>query len=135
MQYHQLCSIILINWTYENVKEKYNKVKNSTVSWKLIRNVSIADSQIIVSLNDISLYKNIPIIDKLNIIKDYLNNDSQFTREMGIPLGKFLDLANLVLATACMLLIISFTNKLMTLQREEQYFQPQQQFMCRLMNK
>ena len=105
------------------------------MSWKLIRNVSIADSQIIVSLNDISLYKNIPIIDKLNIIKDYLNNDSQFTREMGIPLGKFLDLANLVLATACMLLIISFTNKLMTLQREEQYFQPQQQFMCRLMNK
>ena len=105
------------------------------MSWKLIRNVSIADSQIIVSLNDIFLYKNIPIIDKLNIIKDYLNNDSQFTREMGIPLGKFLDLANLVLATACMLLIISFTNKLMTLQREEQYFQPQQQFMCRLMNK
>ena len=46
-----------------------------------------------------SLYTNIPIIDKLSIIKDYVNNDDQFTRKMVIPQGKFLDLVHLVLTT------------------------------------
>ena len=45
------------------------------------------------------MYKNIPIIDTLNIIKDYVNNDNQFTRKTAIPLDKFLDLLNLVLTT------------------------------------
>ena len=39
------------------------------------------------------------IIDTLNIIKDYDNNDDQFIRKMAIPQDKFLDLVNLVLTT------------------------------------
>ena len=35
----------------------------------------------------------------INIIKDYVNNDDQFTRKMAIPEDKFLDLFNLVLTT------------------------------------
>ena len=46
-----------------------------------------------------SLYTNIPTIDTLNIIKDYVNNDDQFTRKTAIPQDKFLDLVHLVLTT------------------------------------
>ena len=46
-----------------------------------------------------SLYTNIPIIDTLNIIKDYVHSDNQFPRKTAIPQDKFLDLVNLVLAT------------------------------------
>ena len=35
----------------------------------------------------------------LNIIKDYVNNDDQFTWKMAIPQEKFLDLVNLLLTT------------------------------------
>ena len=52
-----------------------------------------------VSFDFTSLHTNIPVIDALNIIKDYVNNDDQFTREKAIPQDKFLDLGNLVLAT------------------------------------
>ena len=52
-----------------------------------------------VSFDVISLYTNTPIIDTLNIIKDYVNNDDQFTKKMAIPQHKFLDLVNLVLTT------------------------------------
>ena len=52
-----------------------------------------------VSFDVTSLYTNIPIIDTLNIIKDYVNNDDQFSRNTDIPKDKFLDLVNLVLAT------------------------------------
>ena len=45
------------------------------------------------------LYKNIPIIDSLNITKDYVNNDDQFTRKTVITQDKFLDLTNVVLTT------------------------------------
>ena len=50
-----------------------------------------------VSFDVTSLYTNIPIIDTLNIIKDYVNNDDQFTRKTAIPQDKFLDLVHLVL--------------------------------------
>ena len=50
-----------------------------------------------VSFDITSLYTNIPIIDKLNIVKDYINNDDQFTRKTAIPQDKFLDLVHLVL--------------------------------------
>ena len=40
-----------------------------------------------------------PIIDTLNLIKDYVNNDDQFTRKAAIPQDKFLDLVHLVLTT------------------------------------
>ena len=35
----------------------------------------------------------------LNIIKDYINNDDQFTMKTSIPQDKFLDLVHLVLAS------------------------------------
>ena len=52
-----------------------------------------------VSFDAIFLYTNIPITDTLNIIKDYVNNDDQFTRKTVVPQDKFLDLARLVLTT------------------------------------
>ena len=63
------------------------------------RNVPIEDDKIIVLFDVTSLYTNIPIIDTLNIIKDYVNNDDQFTRKTAIPQDKFLDLVHLVLTT------------------------------------
>ena len=55
---------------------------------------------IVVSFDVISLYTNIPRIDSLNIIKNYVNNDDQFTRKTAIPQDKFLDLVHLVLTTS-----------------------------------
>ena len=52
-----------------------------------------------VSFDVTSLYMNIPIIDALNIIKDYVNNDDQFTRKTAVPQDNFLDLVHLVLTT------------------------------------
>ena len=52
-----------------------------------------------VSFDVTSLYTKIPMIDTLNIIKDYVNNDDQFTRKTAIPQDKFLDLVHLVLTT------------------------------------
>ena len=52
-----------------------------------------------VSFDVTSLYTNIPIIDTLNMIKDYVHNDDQFTKKTAIPQDKFLDLVNLVLTT------------------------------------
>ena len=57
------------------------------------------DDEIMVSFDAIFLYTNIPIIDTLNIIKDYVNNDDQFTRKTAVTQDKFLDLAHLVLTT------------------------------------
>ena len=73
------------------------------------------------------LHKNIPTIDKLNIIKDQVNNDDQFTMKTAIPQDKFLDLVNLVLRTLGTLLI--------ALQWEDQHLQPRQKFISKLMNK
>ena len=58
-----------------------NNVNNSTTFSNYIRNVPIEDDEIMVSFAVTSLYRNIPIIDTLNIIKDYVNNDDQFTRK------------------------------------------------------
>ena len=52
-----------------------------------------------VSFDVTSLYTNIPLIDTLSIIKDYVNNDDQFTRKTAISQDKFLDLVHLVLTT------------------------------------
>ena len=46
-----------------------------------MRNVPIEDDEIMVSFDVTSLYTNIPIIDTQNIIKDYVDNDNQFTRK------------------------------------------------------
>ena len=45
-----------------------------------------------VLLNVTSLYMNITIIDTLNLIKDYVNNDDQITRATAIPQDNFLEL-------------------------------------------
>ena len=50
-----------------------------------------------VSFDVTSFCTNIPIIDTLNIIKDHVNNENQFTRKTAIPRDKFLDLVHLVL--------------------------------------
>ena len=47
-----------------------------------------------VSFDVTFLYGRIPLIDTLNIIKDFLNNDDEITRKT------FLDLFNLALTTA-----------------------------------
>ena len=38
-----------------------------------------------------------PIIDTLNIMKNYVHSDDQFARKTAIPQDKFLDLVSLVL--------------------------------------
>ena len=47
-----------------------------------------------VSFDVTFLYRRIPLIDTLNIIKDFVINDDEITRKM------FLDLFNLALTTA-----------------------------------
>ena len=79
------------------VKDEKNNAKNSTTFSNYIRNAPIEGDEIMVSFDVISLYTNVPIIDTL--IKDYVNNDDQFTRETAIPQDKFLDLVHLVLTT------------------------------------
>ena len=49
-----------------------------------IRNGPIEDDEIMVSFDVTFLYMNIPIIDTLNIMKDYVNNDDQFTRKTAL---------------------------------------------------
>ena len=80
-------------------KDENNNSKNSTTCSNYIRNVSIEYDKIMVSFDVTSLYTNISIIDKLNIIKDYVNNDDQLTRRTAIRQDKFLDLVHLVLTT------------------------------------
>ena len=68
------------------------------------------------------LYTNIPIIGTLNIIKDFVNNDDQFTRKTAISQDKRPDLVNLVLTTTWYSFNSQFTNKLMALEWEVQHF-------------
>ena len=77
------------------VKDKNNNAKN------YIRNIPIEDDGIMVSFEVTSLCTNIRIIDNINIIKDYVNNDEKSTRKTAIPHNKFLDLVNQVLTTTC----------------------------------
>ena len=82
-------------------KDDNNNVKYSTTFFNYIRNVPIEDDEIIISFDVTSIYINIPIIDTLIIIKDYVNNDDQFTKKMTIYQDKFFDLVNLVLTSTC----------------------------------
>ena len=77
-----------------------------------IRNVPVEDDEIVVSFDVTSFYTNIPIIDPLNIIKDYVTYNDQFTGKTAIPQEKFLDLVHLVLPTTWYTFISQFTNKL-----------------------
>ena len=56
----------------DNVRDENNNAKNSTTFSHYIRNVPIEDDEIRVSFDVTSLYTNIPLIDTLNIIKDYV---------------------------------------------------------------
>ena len=81
------------------VKDEGYNTKNSITFSNYIINVSIEDGKIMVSFDITFLYTNIPMSDALSIVKDYVNNDDQFTRKMAIPQDKFLDLANVILTT------------------------------------
>ena len=72
------------------VKDENNNAQNSITFINYIRNVPIEDGRIMVLFDVTSLYTNIAITDTLNIIKDYANNDDQFTRKTAIPQHKFL---------------------------------------------
>ena len=78
------------------VKDENNNDKNSTT----IPNTSEMFPMKIS--NGISyLHTNIHMIDTLNIIKDYVNHDDQFTRKTAIAQEKSPDLFKVVLATTC----------------------------------
>ena len=81
------------------IKDQNNNARNSATFSNYIWNVPIEDEKIMTSFDVTFLYKNIPIIDSLNITKDYVNNDDQFTRKTVITQDKFLDLTNVVLTT------------------------------------
>ena len=68
-------------------------LKIKITSPRILREFLIEDDEIMVSFEVTFLDTNIPIIDTLNIIKDYVNNDV-------IPQDKFLHLVNLVLTTS-----------------------------------
>ena len=53
-----------------------------------VRNFLIECEEAMVSSNGTSLHTNIPIIDTLNIIKNNVNNNDQFTRQTVIPQDK-----------------------------------------------
>lgn len=55
------------------INDENNNAKNSTTFSNYMGNVPIEDDGIMVSSDVTSLYRNIPIIDMLNIINDYVN--------------------------------------------------------------
>ena len=69
------------------IKDIYT-AKNSTIFSNYIRNVPIEDDEIMVLFGVTYLYTNIPVVDTLKIIKDFVNNDNEFIRKMDIPKGK-----------------------------------------------
>ena len=106
---------------------------NSTTFSNYIRNAPIEGDEIIVSFEVTSLYTNILIIETLNMIKDYVNNDDQFTRKTARPQDKFLDLVHLVLITGW------YTSNSQFYQQTDgaaigNPASSQQKFICRLMN-
>ena len=80
------------------VKDENNDKSSTTLS-NYIRNVPIEDDKIVVSFDVFYLYAYIPKTNILNIIKDYVNNDDQFTRKTAAPEDKYLDVVHLVLIT------------------------------------
>ena len=79
------------------VKDEDTKARNFNTFLNYIRNVAMEGKEIMVSFGVTSLCRNVPIFDTLERIKDYVNNDNQFTRKTTIPEGTFLDPVNLVL--------------------------------------
>ena len=75
------------------IKDENNNAKISTTFSNYIRNAPIDDDEKMVSFDVTSLYTRIPVTDTLNIIKEYINYDDEFTQD------KFFDLVNQVLTT------------------------------------
>ena len=78
-------NIYIANILEAYVKDENNNSKNSSTFSNYITNVPIEDDKIMASFELTSCFinsssGNIPITDTLNIIKDYVNNDDQFTR-------------------------------------------------------
>ena len=97
-----------------------------------IRNVRNEDDVIMVSFDVTSLYMNIPIIDMLNIIKDYVNDD-QFTRKTAVSQDKFLGLVHLVLRTTWYTFNSQFYQQIDGVAMGGPA-SSQQKFVCRLIN-
>ena len=97
-----------------------------------IRNVRNEDDVIMVSFDVTSLYMNIPIIDMLNIIKDYVNDD-QFTRKTAVSQDKFLGLVHLVLRTTWYTFDSQFYQQIDGVAMGGPA-SSQQKFVCRLIN-
>ena len=70
----------------KGIKNENNNSKNSTTFSNCIRSIPMEDDEIMVLFDVIYLYTNINII----IIKDYVNNDDQFTRKMAISQDKLI---------------------------------------------
>ena len=88
--HHKYIEVLKLKYVKcSNVKYENNNAKDSTMFFNYIRNVRIYYDEIMVSFDIFSLYTNIPIIDMVNIIKYYANNDDQFTRKKTIPQDKF----------------------------------------------
>ena len=77
---------------------------------------------------------NIPIIDTLNIIKDFVNNDDQLTRKTDIPQDKFLDLVHLVLTTTWYTFNSQFYQQTDGVAMGGPASSTTAEFICRLMN-
>ena len=69
----------------------------------------------------------------LNIIKDYVNNDNQFTRKAAISQDKFLDLVHLVRTATWHTFNSQFYQQTDGVAMGAQHLQPQQKFICRFM--
>ena len=52
-------------------------------------NIPIKDDEIMISFNITSFYTNIPIVDTLDIFKNYVNNNDQYTRKTTISQNMF----------------------------------------------
>ena len=63
------------------IKDENRNTSNFTTFSYYIRNIPIEDDEIMVSYHVTFFYMNIPSVDTLNIIKDYVNNDDQFKRK------------------------------------------------------
>ena len=57
------------------LKAENDNAKDSTTFSSYIRNVAIKDDEIMVSFDVSFFYTNVLIVDTLNIIKGYFNND------------------------------------------------------------
>ena len=57
-------------------KDENNFTKNSTTPSNYIKNIPIVNDKVMLSSDVTSLFTTIPIIDTLNLIKDYVNNDN-----------------------------------------------------------